>query len=77
MTQWAGVVAPTGLPEPIARRLADEISRIVQMPEIQAKLTESGITPSTLRGAAFDKFLKDTVAQWEKLIPTLNINLVD
>ena len=77
MTQWAGLVAPTGLPEPIARRLSEEISRIVQLPEIQAKLGESGITPSTLRGAAFDKFLKDTVAQWEKLIPTLNINLVD
>lgn len=75
ITQWAGVVAPTGLPEPVARRLSDEIGRIVQMPEIQKKLLESGITPSTLRGAAFDKFLKDTVSNWERLIPTLNITL--
>lgn len=77
ITQWAGVVAPAALPEPVARRLSDEIGRIVQMPEIQKKLIEGGITPSGLRGAAFDKFLKDTVGNWEKLIPSLNIKLVD
>ena len=47
------------------------------MPDIQKKLIESGITPSTLRGAAFDKFLKDTVHNWERLIPSLNIKLAD
>jgi tripartite-type tricarboxylate transporter receptor subunit TctC len=77
MTQWVGLVAPAGLPEPVALRLSDEIARIVQMPEIQKKLTESGITPSSLRGEAFDKFLKDTVARWEKLIPSLNIKLAE
>lgn len=77
ITQWAGLVAPAALPEPIARRLSEEISRIVQMPEVQKKLVEGGITPSTLRGAAFDKFLKDTVSNWERLIPSLNIKLVD
>ena len=77
MTQWAGLVAPTGLPEAVALRLSDEIARIVQMPEIQKKLTESGIAPSSLRGAAFDKFLKETVTQWEKLIPSLNIKLAE
>ena len=30
-----------------------------------------------LRGAAFDKFLKDSVTQWEKLIPSLNIKLAE
>ncbi|MDP3701358.1 MAG: tripartite tricarboxylate transporter substrate binding protein [Hylemonella sp.] len=77
LTQWAGLVAPTGLPEPIARRLAEEISRIVQMPEVQKKLIDGGITPQAMSGAAFDKFLKDTVTHWEQLVPTLNIKLVD
>ena len=77
LTQWAGLVAPTGLPEPIARRLADEIARIVQMPDIQKKLVEGGITPQNMSGPAFDKFLKDTVSHWEQLVPTLGIKLTD
>ena len=77
LTQWAGIVAPTGLPEPIARRLAEEIGRIVQMPDIQKKLTDGGITPQNLSGPAFDKFLKDTVTHWEQLVPTLGIKLAD
>lgn len=77
LTQWAGLVAPTGLPEPIARRLADEIARIVEMPDIQKKLVEGGITPQNMSGPAFDKFLKDTVSHWEQLVPTLGIKLTD
>lgn len=77
LTQWAGLVAPTGLPDAIARRLAEEVGRIVQMPEMQKKLADIGMTPQTLTGTAFDKFLKDTVGNWEKLIPTLNIKLAE
>lgn len=77
LTQWAGVVAPTGLPDAIAKRLADELSRIVQAPDIQKKLLENGITPQNLSGPAFDKFLKDSVTKWEKLVPTLKIKLTE
>lgn len=77
LTQWAGIVAPAGLPEPIARRLAEEIGRIVKMPEIQKKLIEGGITPQNMSGLAFDKFLKDTVTHWEQLVPTLGIKLAE
>ena len=77
LTQWAGIVAPTGLPDAINKRLGDEVARIVRNSEIQKKLLESGITPQGMAGAAFDKFLKDSVANWEKLIPTLKINLTE
>jgi tripartite-type tricarboxylate transporter receptor subunit TctC len=77
LTQWAGLVAPAGLPEAIAKRLAEEVARVVRAPDIQRKLVESGITPQDMTGPAFDKFLKDAVTNWEKLIPTLNIKVTE
>jgi tripartite-type tricarboxylate transporter receptor subunit TctC len=77
LTQWAGLVAPTGLPDAIAKRLSEELARIVQNPDIQKKLMDSGITPQNLTGPAFDKFLKDSVTKWETLVPTLKIKLTE
>jgi tripartite-type tricarboxylate transporter receptor subunit TctC len=39
---WNGVFGPASMPAPVAQRLADEIARIVRMPEIRQKLFDQG-----------------------------------
>jgi tripartite-type tricarboxylate transporter receptor subunit TctC len=44
---WSGYFAPAGLPQPIAARLSGEIIRIVNLPDVRAKLAEIGFAVDT------------------------------
>ena len=43
---WVGMFAPAGTPRAIVQRLNTEINRIIQEPDIRAKLTQQGIVPA-------------------------------
>ncbi|MEJ8834980.1 Bug family tripartite tricarboxylate transporter substrate binding protein [Ramlibacter sp. AN1133] len=43
MPSWLAFFGPAHLPEPIARRLSDEILKALRDPEVHAKLTQSGL----------------------------------
>lgn len=40
-----GLLAPTGTPPAVIRKLADSLRRVMQMPEVLAKLHDAGLTP--------------------------------
>ena len=75
LTQWAGLVAPTGTPAEVLGRLSSEVLRIVALPEMRAKLIERGLTPRPMDHVEFDRFLKAEVDSWDELVPTLNLKL--
>jgi tripartite-type tricarboxylate transporter receptor subunit TctC len=66
ITLWVGFFAPRGTPEAIVRRLNGEINRILQLPDIKARLEEDGaeirlLTPDALSGfmrSESDKYLR-------------------
>ncbi|MFL5102935.1 MAG: Bug family tripartite tricarboxylate transporter substrate binding protein, partial [Xanthobacteraceae bacterium] len=43
MPSWLAFFGPAGLPEPVARRLSDEILKALRDPEVKAKLSASGL----------------------------------
>ncbi|CAA9414621.1 MAG: BUG/TctC family periplasmic protein [uncultured Ramlibacter sp.] len=43
MPSWLAFFGPANLPEPVARRLSDEILKALRDPEVKAKLTSSGL----------------------------------
>ncbi|MBI3069546.1 MAG: tripartite tricarboxylate transporter substrate binding protein [Betaproteobacteria bacterium] len=43
--QWYGIFAPAGTPEPVLARLHAEISRVVSLPDVKAKLATQGAEP--------------------------------
>lgn len=43
MPSWLAFFGPANLPEPVARRLSDEIVKALRDPEVKAKLTQSGL----------------------------------
>ncbi|WP_454674076.1 Bug family tripartite tricarboxylate transporter substrate binding protein [Achromobacter pestifer] len=63
LAAWVGIFGPAKLPEPIAKRLADELYRIVSSNEIKQKLTQMGAEPTPAPASAFGPF----VAQQEKV----------
>lgn len=54
---WAGLYAPRGTPEPIIQRMNAELQAALKTPEVQDKLTKTGIEPAGGSVADFVKFM--------------------
>lgn len=65
---WIGFVAPAGTPKPVIDRYHREITRIVALPEIKAKLEamEMDIVAST--PAQFADWIQAEIPRWGKVI---------
>ena len=75
MTSWFGVLAPNGLPMPIAKRLNDEIVKILSTNEVKAQLFEMGAEPFVLPSDEFVKFLDGDIKRWTKLVKDASIQV--
>ena len=65
---WFGVSAPARLPVNIALRLQTEVQAIVNAPDMQARLSELGMTPMPLGGADFFAFIQTENRKWGPVI---------
>lgn len=73
VTSWFGVLAPNGLPMPIAKRLNDEIVKIFSTNEVKDQLFEMGAEPFVLTSDEFVKFLDGDIKRWAKLVRDANV----
>ncbi|WP_144637524.1 Bug family tripartite tricarboxylate transporter substrate binding protein [Bordetella genomosp. 13] len=67
---WYGVFAPKGTPPEASARLSAEIARIVQQPDMQARLTQLGTEPHYLDAAQLEAFVAVESPKWKALIDT-------
>ena len=68
---WFGVVAPAGTPRPIVDKLGKALGVALQDPDVVKRFADLGydVVPPAMRGPAyFDKFYKDEVALWAKVL---------
>ncbi len=74
VTSWFGVLAPNGLPQPITKRLNEEIIKILSTNEVKDQLFEMGAEPFVLPTDEFNKFLDGDIKKWAKLIKETGIH---
>jgi tripartite-type tricarboxylate transporter receptor subunit TctC len=67
-SQWYGIVAPAGTPDPIVQRLNAEVHRALASPDLAAKLAEEGAEPWPTSPAEFRDIIVADIARWGKLI---------
>jgi tripartite-type tricarboxylate transporter receptor subunit TctC len=65
---WWGVFAPAATPQPIARKLADEIVRIFETQPTRQQLIAQSYEPAQLTGDAFRKYIAEEIVKWAKVI---------
>lgn len=53
---WLGLSGPAGLPEPIVRKLSEEVNAIVATEAFKARMATVGIVPRTMTPAEFTAF---------------------
>jgi tripartite-type tricarboxylate transporter receptor subunit TctC len=67
-TIWLGIMAPAGTPKPVVDQLNAEIGKIVASPEVKADWAKQGAVPMTMTPAEFDKYLRDDIEKWAKVV---------
>jgi len=73
MTTWYGLLVTGGTPRPIVDRLAAELTRILLMPDVQARLRGLGGEPGALTPEQFAEMNRAEYERMGKLIRDANI----
>jgi tripartite-type tricarboxylate transporter receptor subunit TctC len=67
-TSWHGVFAPAGTPKPIVEKMAAEMKRILELPDVKAKLGEIGAVASPMAPEDFVKFIDGERTKWSDVV---------
>lgn len=64
---WGGLLAPAGTPKAVVAKLNAEVVRILALPDVNQKLQEAGIVPTTGRPEQFTEFIEKEMNKWAKV----------
>ncbi|WP_236844232.1 MULTISPECIES: tripartite tricarboxylate transporter substrate binding protein [unclassified Bordetella] len=70
---WTGVAVPGGTPQEIVDRLNSEINKILQQPDVQAKLADLGAKVTGGTQQDFNNHIAAEREKWSKIIAGANI----
>lgn len=73
ISSWQAWFGPANLPKEIVTRLNTEIRKIVEKPEVKARLTELGMEPFSGTPEELDTFVRDQLVLWTRLIKEAGI----
>jgi tripartite-type tricarboxylate transporter receptor subunit TctC len=65
---WLGLFAPAGTPAEIVRRWNGEVMRVMQSPEIQARLPVDGARFTSNTPEQFSAFVKSEITKWAPVV---------
>lgn len=68
LSSWQAVFAPAGTPKPIVDRLYSEISKILQMPDVQKRLSDLGLDLSGMPPQQLEALVKADVPRLGKIV---------
>ncbi len=72
---WQGVVAPTGTPAPVIKRLNQELEKVLQDTAIRKKLLDIGVEPIWSTPQQFVEYARGERERWGKLIAVKGLKL--
>jgi tripartite-type tricarboxylate transporter receptor subunit TctC len=75
VASWFGMWAPGGTRTEIVARLNQSIARILQQPEVQARLRADGVEPAHSTPEEFGRFIRAEIEKWAKVVKAGNIKV--
>jgi tripartite-type tricarboxylate transporter receptor subunit TctC len=72
---WAAILGPKGLPKGIVARWNSELNRILQLPDVKARMEASGLEVVGGTQAHLREVLTQDIATWKKVVKAANIKL--
>jgi tripartite-type tricarboxylate transporter receptor subunit TctC len=68
VSNWIGIVAPTGTPQQIIDKLHQEISAIQDSSEVARQFAAEGAEAMRMSSAAFGDYMVAEMAKWERVV---------
>lgn len=65
---WLGLMAPAGTPRPVLEKLNAEVNKLLNSPEVRDNWAKQGTTTMGMSIEQFDKFLRDEIVKWAKVV---------
>ena len=65
---WFGLLAPAATPRAIVERLAHELRRALEAPDLRAKFAELAAVPSPTTPDQFAAIIRADIAKWAKIV---------
>jgi tripartite-type tricarboxylate transporter receptor subunit TctC len=75
LSGWSVMALPAGTPRPIVDRLSAEITRIVQMPDVSARIFAYGFQPEGGTPEAARRFVQDEAVKWAAAIKATGVTM--
>jgi tripartite-type tricarboxylate transporter receptor subunit TctC len=73
MSNWWGVLAPAGTPQPIVDKLAKEIGAVLDSPSTRKVFASEGAEVIHKTGAEFGAFIEAGLAKWQRVVKDAKI----
>ena len=70
---WSGLLAPAGTPEPILKRLQEEVARIMSLPDVAERMAKLDIRPLGTSSADMGKTMASEIQLWSQVAKDNNI----
>ena len=70
---WSGLLAPAGTPEPILKRLQEEVARIMALPDVAERMAKLDIRPLGTSSADMGKTMASEIQLWSQVAKDNNI----
>lgn len=72
---WYGLVGPKGLPAEMVQRMNEDVNRVINLPDIAAKLDEFGAEDAGGSSQKFASFIDTEYAKWAKVVKEANVKV--
>jgi tripartite-type tricarboxylate transporter receptor subunit TctC len=74
---WWGILAPAGTPQPIVRRMHEELSKALKVPAVADRLSGQGMNVVGGGPEELDAFIAREIARWAKVVQENKIKAGD
>jgi tripartite-type tricarboxylate transporter receptor subunit TctC len=75
VTGWQGLFAPAGTPRPIVDKIAAEVKRILDAPDVAAALRKVGGEPAPMSPDAFEAFIASERPKWQAVVRASGVHI--
>jgi tripartite-type tricarboxylate transporter receptor subunit TctC len=72
---WYGLLAPTGLPDAVVKRLSKETIKALRMPDVRAKIAAFGSDDVTNTPEEFRQYIAADIAKWRSIVESAKISV--
>lgn len=68
LENWTGLFSGPGTPAPVVKKIHAEVQRILQLPQVQARMAAEGMRFSPMSSDEFAQFVKAEITTWRDIV---------